>query len=421
MKILIQSPTLLDKKSPYHLKEKNVLIQNGRITDIGEKNYSADRVIPAKGMYLSPGWFDLGCVGGDPGLEWKEDLASLTKTAGQAGFTDLALLPNTQPVVQTKNDVQYIRQANENRLVQLHTLAAITKNTKGEEMTDMHDLHVAGAVGFTDGLKHLEHTDIFLKALQYVQRFQGLVLDHPEDRWLALFGQMHEGVTSTQLGLKGIPRLAEEVALIRNLELLAYAGGRLHMSRLSSARSFELVKSAKRKGLAVTCDCATYQPILDDSLLMDFDTNYKVSPPLRERADQEAIIKALKEGTLDVLVSGHVPQDDESKWAEFDHAEPGIINLATVASQLVTLSDNVPMDELIHKISTAPREVLGLEPPTIQEDTKACLTLLDPNRTWTYADGNNFSKSRNSPWLGKPLTGKVVAVFNNNKQWLDVV
>jgi dihydroorotase len=421
MKILIQSPTLLDKKSPFHLREKNVLVQNGKITDIGDKNFSADRVIPAKGMYLSPGWFDLGCVSGDPGLESKEDLSSLTKTATQAGFTDLALLPNTQPMVQTKTDVQYLTQANENRLVQLHALAAITKNAKGEEMTDMHDLHMAGAIGFTDGLKHLGNTDIFLKALQYVQRFQGLVLDHPEDHWLSLFGQMHEGVTSTQLGLKGIPRLAEELALMRNLELLAYAGGRLHLSRLSTARALELVKSAKRKGLNVTCDCTTYQATLDDSVLVDFDTNYKVSPPLREKSDQEAIVKALKDGTLDVLVSGHVPQDDESKAVEFDHAEPGIVNLATVASQLVTLAQDVPMEELIHKISVAPREIAGLEVPTIQEDTRACLTLLDPARKWLYSEANHFSKSKNSPWLGKSLTGKVVAVFNNNKQWLDVV
>lgn len=420
MKILIQAATLLDKRSPFHLQEKNVVVQNGRITDIGDKNFSADRVIAARGMYLSPGWFDLGCASGDPGFEAKEDMASLTKTASQGGFTDLALLPNTHPVVQTKNDVQYITRGNDNRLVQVHALAAITKQTKGDEMTDMHDLHVAGAIGFTDGLKHLEHTDIFCKALQYVQRFQGLVLDHPEDHWLALFGQMHEGHTSTQLGLKGIPRLAEELALQRNLELLAYAGGRLHLSRLSSARSLELVKAAKRKGLAVTCDCTTYQAILSDSLLVDFDTHYKVSPPLREKSDQDAILKALKDGTLDVLVSGHVPQDDESKQVEFDQAEPGMINLATVASQLVALSEEVPMEELIHKISTAPREIAGLEVPTLQEDSRACLTLFDPGRVWTYGEAAHFSKSKNSPWLGKQLTGKAVAVFNNHKQWVDV-
>ncbi len=420
MKILIQAATLLDKHSPFHLKEKNVVVQNGKITDIGDKNFSADRVIAAKGMYLSPGWFDLGCVSGDPGAEGKEDLASLTKTALQAGFTDLALLPNTIPAVQTKNDVQYITGGNENRLVQLHALAAITKDTKGAELTDMQDLHMAGAVGFTDGLRHLDHTDIFLKALQYVQRFQGLVLDHPEDHWLALFGQMHEGPMSTQLGLKGIPRLAEELALLRNLELLAYTGGRLHLSRLSAARSFELVKSAKRKGLRVTCDCTTYQALLNDALLVDFDTHYKVSPPLREKSDQEAILKALKDGTLDVLVSGHVPQDEESKQVEFDHAEPGIINLATVASQLISLSEEVPMEDLVHKISTAPREIAGLDVPTIQEDTRACLTLLDPARTWTFGESTHFSRSRNSPWLGREMTGKVVAVFNNHKQWIDV-
>jgi dihydroorotase len=420
MKILIQVPTIIDKGSPFHLKERNVLVQNGRIADIGEKNFASDRVIPAKGMLLSPGWFDLGCVSGDPGHEAKEDLTTLAKAALHGGFTDVAILPNTQPAVQTKADVAYITAQNESRLVQLHALASITRNNKGEDLTDMHDLHVAGALGFTDGLRHLANSDIFLKALQYTQRFGGLVIDHPEDHWLGLFGQMHEGVTSTRLGLKGIPRIAEELAVLRNLELLGYAGGRLHLSRLSAARSFDLVKAARKKGLAVTCDCTTYQPLLDDTELNDFDTNFKVSPPLREKSDQDAAIKALKDGVVDVLVSGHVPQDEESKMVEFDQAEAGMVNLATVAPQLVALAQAVPIEELIHKISNAPRTLTGAEPASIQPDARACLTLLDPNRTWTYQLSNHFSKSRNSPWLGQTLRGRVVAVFNNNKHWIDV-
>ena len=220
MKILIQSATIIDKGSPFHNKKKNVVINNGRIVEIGDKNYSADKVIEAEGMYLSIGWFDLGAYVGDPGLEHKEDLASLAKAAAAGGFTDVAVLPNTYPTVQTKNEVSYIKQGNDNRLVQIHALASVTKNNKGEELTEMIDLHESGAVGFTDGLKSVWHTDIFLKSLQYLQKFDGLLIDHPEDNWLSMFGQMHEGINSTMLGLKGMPRIAEEVAVSKNLELL---------------------------------------------------------------------------------------------------------------------------------------------------------------------------------------------------------
>ena len=371
MKILIRSATIIDKGSPFHNKKKNIVINNGRIAEIGDKNYSADKVIEAEGMFLSIGWFDLGAYVGDPGLEHKEDIASLTKAAAAGGFTDVAVLPNTYPTVQTKNEVSYITQGNENRLVQIHALASVTKNNKGEELTEMIDLHESGAVGFTDGLKSVWHTDIFLKSLQYLQKFDGLLIDHPEDNWLSLFGQMHEGLNSTMLGLKGMPRIAEEVAVSKNLELLTYAGGRLHFAKVSTAKTIDLIKAAKKKGLNVSCDITGYQALLDDSLLMDFDTNYKVSPPLREKSDNEALIKALKDGTIDVLVSGHVPQDDESKFLEFDLADFGMINLQTFASQLTALSKWVEIDDLLEKITAAPRKLLKLEIPKIEVDTDA--------------------------------------------------
>jgi dihydroorotase len=325
----------------------------------------------------------------------------------------------THPTVQTKNEISYITQGNNNRLVQLHTLAAITKNCKGEELTEMIDLHEAGAVAFTDGLKSVWHTDIFLKSLQYLQKFDGLLIDHPEDNWLNLFGQMNEGVNSTSLGLKGMPRIAEEVAVRKNLELLEYAGGRLHFSRISTAKTVAMIRSAKKKGLNVTCDITGFQALLDDSLLEDFDTYYKVNPPLREKSDNEALIKGLKDGTIDILTSGHLPQDDESKLLEFDQAEFGMINLQTFASQLTTLSKSVDMDVLIEAVATAPRAILKMEVPKIEEEEKANLTLFDPNCEWTFDEKNNLSKSKNSPWLGKELKGKVIAVFNNGKAKLD--
>jgi dihydroorotase len=418
MKILIQAAKILDTNSPFHKKEKNVLLQNGRIAEIGDKNYQADKVIKAEGMILSTGWFDLGTFIGDPGLEHKEDLESGAKAAVAGGFSEIAVLPNTAPSIQTKNDVNYLARGNDNRLLQVHALASVTKNNKGEELTEMIDLHEAGAVGFTDGLKPVWHTDIFLKSLQYLQKFNGVLIDHPEDIWLNMFGQMHEGLQSTMLGLKGMPRIAEEVAISRNLKLLNYAGGRLHLSRLSTTKSVGLIRTAKNK-MNVTCDIASYQPLLNDSMLAGFDTNYKVNPPLREKADAEALIKGLNDGTIDVICSGHVPQDDESKSIEFDHADAGIINLQTFASNLVALSENVSWETLIEKITINPRTVLNLEAPVIDVEAKANLTLLDPHATWTLDEETNLSKSKNSPWFGQTLTGKAVAVFNNNRHWFD--
>ncbi|MBT1710900.1 dihydroorotase [Fulvivirgaceae bacterium PWU5] len=415
MKILIQSPEIIDPQSSFHKKEKNVLLNNGRIVEIGDKNYSADRVIKAEGMKLSIGWFDLGTFVGDPGLEHKEDLESASKAAAAGGFTEIAVLPNTVPSVQSKNEVAYITRGNDNRLVQIHALASVTRNNKGEELTEMIDLHEAGAVAFTDGLKPIWHTDILLKSLQYLQKFDGLLIDHPEDIWLNMFGQMHEGLQSTMLGLKGMPRIAEDIMVSKSLELLGYAGGRLHLSRLSTGKAVDLIRNAKKK-LQVSCDMAAYQPLLDDTALVDFDTNYKVNPPLREKADNDALIKGLRDGTIDVLCSGHTPHEEESKSLEFDMADFGLINLQTFGANLVALSKAVDLDVLLEKVTINPRRLLNLEIPRIEVEEKANLTLFDPDKTWTLDDRTNLSKAKNSPWFGKEITGKVVAVFNNNRQ-----
>jgi dihydroorotase len=418
MKILIQGPEIIDTTSSFHRKIKNVLVNNGRIAEIGDKNYTADRTIKADGMKLSMGWLDVGTFVGDPGLEHKEDLESLAKTAAAGGFTGLAVLPNTSPCVQTKNEISYLVKSNDTQLVQIYPIAAVTKNNKGEELTEMIDLHEAGAIAFSDGLKPIWHTDIFLKSLQYLQKFDGLLMDHAEDVWLNLFGQMHEGINSTMLGLKGMPRIAEDIAVNRNLELLQYAGGRLHFSRLSTAKAVDLIRLAKKK-MRVSCDVAVYQPLMDDSMLSQFDTNYKLNPPLREKADNEALIKGIKDGTIDILSSGHTPHEEESKELEFDLAEFGLINLQTFASHLVGLNNQVDWELLLEKITLNPRKLLGLELPSIEVDSKADLTLFDPLRQWAFDEKTNFSKSKNSPWLNKELKGKAMAVFNNGRSRID--
>ncbi|MEZ4947381.1 MAG: dihydroorotase [Cyclobacteriaceae bacterium] len=419
MKILIQSATISDPNSSHHLKKKNILIQNGRIVEITSKKIAADKMIEAEGMILSTGWIDLGTFVGDPGLEYKEDLDSAGKAAASGGFTEIVMLPNTVPTVQSKNEVNYITKGNDNRLVQIHPIGAVTLKNAGEELTEMIDLNASGAVAFSDGLKPVWNTDILLKSLQYLQKFDGLLINHPEDIWLNMFGQMNEGKNSTILGLKGMPKIAEDLAVGRDIELLGYSGGRLHFSRLSSAKALDLVRVAKKKKLNLTCDIAAYQALLDDSLLEDFDTNYKVNPPLREKADLDALIAGLKDGTIDVLTSGHLPQDTESKVLEFDHADFGIINLQTFASQLASLSKYVDVHDLITKVTMTPRKLLKLPIPTIEEDERANLTLFSPNEKWVFTEESNRSKSKNSPWLGKGIVGKAKAVFNNSKHWMD--
>ena len=417
MKVLIQGAEIIDQNSPHHKKVRNVLIHNGKIASIGDKNFTADKVIPAEGMKLTTGWFDLGTFVGDPGLEYKEDLESVAKAAAAGGFTGLAMLPNTQPAVQTKNEISYITRQNPVRLVGIYPMAAVTRGCKGEELTEMIDLHEAGAIAFTDGLKPLWHTDILLKSLQYIQKFEGLLIDLPEDIWLNMFGQMHEGVQSTMLGLKGMPRVAEEIVVSKNLELLRYAGGRLHLSRLSTAKSVDLIRSVKNK-MKVTCDITSYQPLLDDKSIAGFETNYKVNPPLREKADQDALIKGIRDGTIDVISSGHLPQDEESKNTEFDQAEFGMINLQSFAANLVSLTHWIDFSTLVEKVTVNPRKLLNLDVPVIEAEVQANLTLIDPHAEWTLDDSTNHSKSKNSPWWKKKLTGKAMAVFNNNRSWI---
>src|SRR5690606_19154754 len=417
MKILIEGAEIVDAESPHNGKEKNVLIQNGKIASIGDKSATAEKTIKARGMKLTPGWFDLGTFAGDPGLEHQEDVDTVTEAAAAGGFTGIALLPNTEPALQTKNEISYITRHNASRVVTLYPLAAVTRDCKGEELTEMIDLRHAGAIAFTDGLKPLWHTDILLKALQYLQKFDGLLIDLPQDIWLNTFGQMHEGVQSTMLGLKGLPRVAEEVAVSRNLQILGYAGGRLHLARLSTARSVDLIRAAKKK-LRISCDITSYQALLDDRSVSGFDTNYKVMPALRDKPAQEALIKGLKDGTIDVICSGHLPQDEESKKTEFDQAAFGMINLQTFAANITALTRWVDLSVLVEKIAVNPRRLLNLEVPVIREGEPAEVTLLDPAAEWTLDESTSKSKSKNSPWCGQKIKGRVAAVFNNNKAWI---
>jgi len=411
--IALNSVRIVDKASPFNGQIKNILIENGRIKSIGDESLLADRLVSCDGWTITPGWFDLGTYVGDPGYEHKEDKDSICEAAAAGGFTEIAVWPNTIPAVQQKNGVKYIMAGNENRLVQIKPIVSVTINNEGNEITEMIDLHQAGAVAFSDGIYPIWNTDIVLKTLQYLKKFDGVLIQRAEDKWLNLYGQMHEGPVSTSLGLKGMPALSEYLTIERDLKLLEYAGGNIHFSNISTRQSVSLIREAKQKGLNVTCDVAVYNLHFDDQYLTDFDSNYKVNPPLRSKDHIEALWKGLEDNTIDAIVSAHRPHDEECKVLEFDLADFGMIGLQTFLPIMLSHADQISMQEIISNVSVKPRQILGLPIPVIAEGEVANLTLLDEKEEWNYDETTNLSKSHNSPLFGQKLVGKVKGVINN--------
>ena len=395
----------------------HVFIKDGKIAQLADKplEMDADMEVDGTGCWLSPGWCDLRANFCDPGLEHKEDLESGALAAADGGFTAVALVPNTQPVLDNKKGIRYITGGNASRLTQLYPLGAVSMGARGEELSEMIDLWNAGAVAFSDGTHPITNSNLILKALQYLQLFDGLFMNQAVEGSLEKGGQMHEGINSTQLGMKGMPSLAEEMAIARDIRLLRYAGGRIHLSCVSTAAGVALIRQAKKEGLAISCDVAIQQLLFTDEVLSDFDPNYKVNPPLRTESDRAALIEGLKDGTIDAIVSDHQPQDTESKKLEFDLADFGMINLQTLFSGLCSLKD-VDTELLVEKLSTAPRRILSLPAIELKEGAEANLTLFSTDYEWEFNENTNLSKGINSPFLNKILKGKALGVIANGRQ-----
>jgi len=413
MNLLIKSATIIDPNSPFHQKVADVLIEKGHITKIAAKINSDGDVIDAKGKYLSPGFFDLNCNIGELGLETKEDLKTGTRTAAAGGFTGVALMPNTQPPVHSKAEVEYLFNRAKNNLVDVYPLGAISHKREGKDMAEMYDMYLSGAKAFTDGNRPVQDAGLMERALLYTQGFDALILSYPEDTAIAGKAKVNEGEMSTLLGMKGIPSLAEELMIARDLYLAEYTGSKIHFSTISTVRSVELIKEAKKKGLKVTCDVAAHHLVLTDEALAGFDSQYKVKPPLRTQKDVNALLKGLKDGTIDAIVSQHTPHEVEFKDVEFEVAEFGIIALQTAFATVVKAGLSIEL--IVQKLAVAPREILQVEPAVIAEGNKANLTLLDTAAQWEYTKQNNKSKSYNSPFIGHNLTGKVLLALNNNQ------
>lgn len=419
MKILIRSTVIVDPSSKHNGNKCDILVEDGIIKQIakaGTLKEKADKIVEHKGLHVSPGWFDMRVNFREPGYEYKEDLISGCTAAAAGGFTGVLVMPSTQPPVHTKSEVEFIRNKTQHQPVDVFVAGTLSHNHEGEHLSEMYDMFSSGAVAFTDDKKSVENAGLMLRALMYAKNFGGLVISFAHEASIAVNGKVNESVTATKLGLKMMPAVAEEIRLTRDLYLTGYAETRIHFGPLSAIRSVELLREARKKKISATAEVAAHQLMLDETALTDFDSNYKVMPPLRSDADRKALVSGLKDGTIDVISSDHSPEDIENKQREFDHAAFGIIGLQTAYAVANTaLKKVLSTEEIIKKISINPRKILGIPVPVIKENQPANLTLFNPDQPWTLTENEIKSRSKNTPFIGKKFTGKALGIINKGK------
>lgn len=352
MKIIIREAKIIDPKSPFHHQIVDVKIKDGILEKIG-KNLAKDsdyEEITHPDLHLSQGWMDSSVSLGEPGFEDRETIANGLQVAAKSGFTAIALQPNSFPVLDNQSQILFVKQKAATTATDLFPIGALTKNSEGTDLAELFDMKNAGAIAFGDYGKSLSNANLLKIGLQYVQDFDGLVITFCQDEKIKGSGVVNEGVVSTRLGLKGIPNLAEEVIVARNLFLLEYTGGRLHIPTISTAKSVELIREAKAKGLQVTCSVAVHNLVLTDEKLDGFDTRYKVAPPLRTEKDRVALLAGVTDNTIDLITSDHNPMDIEHKKMEFDGAKNGTIGLESAFGALLTL---LPLETIVAKLTNA--------------------------------------------------------------------
>ncbi|MFX0557998.1 dihydroorotase [Maribacter sp. CXY002] len=414
MNILLKSAKIINvANKDIHLKKRDILIINGIIEKIAPsiEAPSKTKVITHKNLHVSLGWFDSGVSFGEPGYEERETIANGLRCAAKSGYTDVVLNPSSFPVPDTSSDIIYFKNASKDQLTNLHPLGNLTVGGHGEALAELYDMKNAGAVGFYDFKHPIENANLLKIALQYAQNFDGIVFSFPQNQNITGKGIVNEGVNSTKLGLKGIPALAEELQISRDLFILEYTGGKLHIPTVSTANSVKLVADAKKKGLNVTCSVALHNLIFTDDVLEDFDTKYKVLPPLRIAKDNKELIKGIKAGTIDFVTTDHTPLNIELKQIEFDHASYGTIGLESSFGALNTIFS---IEETI-SILTNGREMFGLQEPQLKEGTVASITLFEPDMEYVFSEEEILSSSKNSLFLGEKMKGKVLGCISNAK------
>ncbi len=420
MTILVRKALIIDPLSPHNNSVKDIFIKDGLIETIQE-NFSgnADTVIEQEDIILSPGWIDIFSNFCDPGYEHKETLSTGATAAAAGGFTKVCVIPNTNPVADSKSQIEYIVQKAKELPVNIYPLGALTKGCSGKELAEMYDMKNSGAIAFTDGTNPVQSSGLLLKALQYVKAFDGTVIQIPLDKSLSGHGLMNEGITSTQLGLPGIPALAEELIIKRDIELVKYTGSKIHFTGVSTAKSIELIKQAKSDGLNVSCSVTPYHLFFSEEDMTGYDTNLKVSPPLRTKADVESLKQAVLNGDIDCIATHHFPQHWDNKVVEFEYAKDGMIGLESAFALVNTAIPQLITDQIVQLFCLNCTKMLQIMPSSIVEKATAELTLFTRKAKFTFEKDNINSKSSNTPVIGMRLSGKVIGIINKGKLFLN--
>lgn len=417
MTLLLKSATIIDKSSPFHLQTKDLLIENGVITKIKNsiENTNGYEEVTLKNLHISQGWFDTSVCFGEPGFEERETIENGLTTAAKSGFTAVAVNPNTFPVADNKATIEYLKNRAYGFATQLYPIGSLTKNSESKDIAELFDMQNHGAIAFGDYKKPISNANLLKITLQYAQNFDAIVMSYPQDNSIAQNGLVNEEMNSTKLGLKGMPALAEEMQIARDLFILEYTDGKLHIPTISTAKSVQLIKDAKKKGLQVTCSVAAHNLVLTDDELTEFDANTKVLPPLRTAKDVKELINGLNEGVIDIITSDHNPIDIEHKKVEYQNAKFGTIGLESLFGALNPIID---IDVLIASLTTNPRKIFNIKSNSINEGEKAELTLFNTNHTYKFTEDCIIATSKNAIFLDKYLNGKVYGIIANNKKIL---
>lgn len=407
---------------------QDIRIKDGKITEISEKldKVDGEELFDAGGAYVSGGWMDMHVHFREPGFEHKETIETGCRAASFGGFTEVACMPNTKPATHTRDVVEYIRKKAEGEAVSVHPIGCVTKERAGKSIAEMADMKKGGAVAFSDDGDPVYNSQVMRVALEYSSMLGMPIINHEEDLELSRPGHMNEGKVSTRLGLDGTPGIAEETMIARDILLAEFTGGHIHVAHISTRKAVDLVRQAKKDGINVTTEvCAHHFDLTDEEIeRRQFDTNVKMHPPLRTADDVEAMIEGLEDGTIDVICTDHAPHAVEEKEVEFIYAPNGIIGLETAWSICVKRllkPRKLSMEQILEKLVVKPREILSLETPEIAEGEPANLTIFNTDEVWTYTPKTVRSKSRNSPYLNKELTGRALAIYNNSKLIVNTI
>ena len=418
MNILLKSATIIDSSSAYHQQQKDILIIDGKIKKIADKIPSKKEysVVSEDNLHVSIGWFDTSVSFGEPGFEERETIKNGLNVAAKSGFTAVAVNANTNPVIDNKSAIEFLINKSIHFATKLYPIGALTQGSEGIHMAELYDMQQSGAIAFADYNKPIANDNLLKIVLQYAQNFDGLIFSFPKNNSIAGDGNANEGFNSTRLGMKGIPALAEHIQISRDLFLLEYAGGKLHIPTISTKKSVALIKEAKKKGLNITCSVAAHHLVLTDDELPGFDSKNKVNPPLRTKEDTIALTKGVISGVIDMITSDHNPIDIEHKKVEFSEAKDGTIGLESLFGALNSV---LKTTEYIAAITSNPRKRFGIAIPEIEEGNQAELTLFNPEGTYTFSTKDILSTSKNSIFIDKKLKGKVFGIIANNQLILN--